>query len=111
LQKAGEPCPTFLGPGVLASHCENATDLDELGVRPELLDQALVAENALSGARGANHLDGLGAIISEGWERHGRFRLSFGHGFSLAHGARVRLKKDVNCRPDAAVRSYYVLTL
>lgn len=92
MQKAGKPCPTFLSPGVLASHCENPPDLDELCVRSEFLDQALVTEHALSGAWRADHLDGLGAIVSKGWKRHGRFRLSFGHGFSLAHRARVRLR-------------------
>jgi len=78
---------------MLASHRKYAPDLNELSVRSEFLDEALVAENALSGAWGADHLDGLGAIVSESWERHSRFRLSFGHGFSLAHGARVRLQK------------------
>ena len=71
---------------MLASHSQDAPDLDELRILPEFLDQALVAKNALTIARGAYHLDGLGAVVSESWERHGRFRLSFGHGFSLAHG-------------------------
>lgn len=93
MQKAGKPCPTFLGPGVLASHRQHASNLDELCVRSELFDQAPVAENTLASAGSADHLNGLGAIISERWKRHSWFRLSFGHGFSLAHGARVRLQK------------------
>jgi hypothetical protein len=78
---------------MLASHRRDTTDLDKLGVRSELFDEALVAKIALTGARAAHHLDRLGAIISERWKRHSRFLLLFGHGFSLAHGARVRLQK------------------
>ncbi|RYG87226.1 MAG: hypothetical protein EON58_20925 [Alphaproteobacteria bacterium] len=92
MQKARKSSPASLGSGELAPHRQHTPDLNELRVRSELLDQALVAENALARAGGADHLNGLGAIVLERWKRHSRFRLSFGHGFSLAHGARVRLR-------------------